>query len=54
MPVLCNKIPEFGDDFKSLRDELHIHTETFYSKLTTGDDLEIFWTSLSERFPTFS
>ena len=48
MSVLCNKMPEFRDDFKALRDELHIYTEIFCSKLTTTDDLEIFWTSLSE------
>ena len=54
MSVLYNKIPEFRDNFKALRDELHIYTETLYSKLKTSDDLEIFWTSLSERLPTFS
>ena len=48
MSVLCNEIPEFRDHFKVLRDQLHIYTETFYSNLTISDDLEIFWTSLSD------
>ena len=52
MSVLCDTIPEFRDDSEALGDELHIYTETFNSELTTSNDLEMFWTSLGERFPT--
>ena len=49
--MINDNIHEFRDASKALKDELHIYAETFRSELTASDDLEIFWTSLEERFP---